>query len=1386
MLALLVLGLTDHVCQGQIFTVAPHDLLPEQKVVVDGEAAPQWKGLWNEARKSALQGDFAKAERQYRALLVLKDNLVEARWELARIMMYLKRWQEAGDLLELLIEAEPDSIQYINALGKVMWETTQYERAVDLFRKAYEKNQADRTALAGLVEGLIKLDRGSEALPYLEQLVRQEPTNRAIRRYLAFLLYDTEDYEKARAHLTILARNEDVEFEVLYKTAKTYEYLEMFQQAATYWERVQLREQANIEAHLFLAKHYEKLDQLDRSLSHLQAIVSHSPDDVSSYLRLGEMYETAGEPGKALAYYEKYLARHPEDQEIMQKVVAINSDLGKRQDRTASIYPAGNVDEVAAILRAEIRDLETAGRFQDVIPLYQQLIKILPDDEETLAALANDLIAVGKKDGRLSMVEFLSDIVPDNKSIYRSMAELLRRMEREDELLAVLHKIYELDPGDNFIIQELAIIYLGRGELLLSEKYFNELSGTGCWNGRCLEARASLAEKLNRPARRLHDYEVLLELQPNRYEIRLAAVNLAAQMGLLDKALFHAGYLQIFPPIKDNLELKIFVANAYLESGYLARAVERYRSVLEQTSGENEVFITRLRRIAWLGIARSYEKLGLMYETEQVLRTALAQEEDKIAFLEELFRLYLDTGRIAESEIWLQAFSREIDKLQWDVPAGHPRLDWKKEYLQAQMYAAAGDHELALDLYHEAESLLHKYNDNGTLVQDKNYSAPDDSVQIQMAVSFLGAGRYSEAEKILLGLEDSYDIQPEVLILLEKVYRAWGRDAAAASAAEKATIYGAEDFGRQLNLVRQYRKYSLVPRQAEEAQKAVNLAPDSLSAKLMLVEAYLDVGKDGAASDLLGQLLRNYPENSWFLLQQAELLARLGNFQKALDITGMILAADPQRWDIVLLQARIYWELNLWKDSVLLYESIIEPSVEELLQEKIRQRKLSVDTSPAKTRLWDRLTFSDEKALSLSPLLLSPAHAVDFSANGQAANLAAVDLYALYRWQDQLTKELSVRRSVMRREYYHAANKLENLIEEYGGNDFLLYDLAGLYSKLERLSDEADIYRKLVQENGNFPGLSEAIERNNLKRRPQLFFAYTMQDDDGWDGYKAVRQTMFKGGGKFYQTTNREWGLDVGRIKYESTRDDQHVEGWRTMLTYDARLSQALGISLGGGLTTLESGYDDTPLLYAGVIGKIADEMRAVFSIRQDVVADTIASLKRNIRKQDYKLEVVFDLFPRLLLGGYYDFIDYSDNNWTNNYAFWASYILLPEPTLLKMSYNYDFYDSREGQIPGPPTNDGFGPDDHPYWSPLNYWVTRFSLYFKHQLSKDTLARGVPSYYTIEYSLGYDAEDNDLHELKGSLNIEIARNYILSAAYGYVDLDAYQHKEALLSIMYRF
>ncbi|MFC1843374.1 tetratricopeptide repeat protein [Thermodesulfobacteriota bacterium] len=1369
--------------------VTPHDLLPEQKIEVIGEDLPQWKTVWDEARKNALQGNFEDALRFYRALLLLKSNLEEARWEMARLLMHLKRWDEAAELLELLIGSEPESTLYLSSLGKVMWEMEQYERAVDLFKKIYLSNPTDQIALAGLVEGLTKLDRKNEAIPYLEQLSRQEPTNRGVRSYLANLFFDQENFEKARPHLTILARNEEAEPEVLYKTAKTYGHLGLEQEATVYWERLLARESENLEAHTFLAGYYEKAGQLDRALSHLKALVDYKQGDAASFAHLGETYEKTGDHEKALFYYEKYLDQFPEDRSVKRRLESIITASSSKKKHQASLdhYFDTDSETKSASLRKVIMQYKAEGRYQEAIPLYRQLLELSPNDPEILATLADVLLAVGEDKGKSAMTRYLSNIAPENLAVYRSMAELLRKLKRNEELIEILHKIHEIAPEDSAAIQELAILYLGKNNLSMSQDYFTKLSENDCKNIQCLQARALLSEKINLPEHELRDHEALLEKYPDRYLVRLRVIDLAARMGLLDTAVYHAGYLRNMPSIGETPELKISLADAYRESGYFMSARKRYRNIVEKLSLKKDVEAEHFRIRSWLGIAESYKESGLFYEAEQTLRMALAAAEYRSPILEALFELSLARGDVVLAEIWLQAIIHELNSLRPDVIPQNDYV-WKIHILRAEMFNVVGDYGQAVEESRKAQTYLDKYGNGDTSFKDFfKYKTPEFIVRINMAANLMYAGQYTEAEKITLDLRDNYGMEAEPYVLLGQIYQNWGKYSQADKIALETDFFTKEDFGRQLALAKLYRKYNNLPKFLEFSVAAGQRQSNSLAAQRQVIEARILNAEYAAAGNTLGQLQRSYPDNSWFLSRQVELLARIGNFQDALTISDVILSENPARRDIILLKARILWELKRWKDSIALYESVVHPPVEDILARETEGMILtSVEDQPTSS-WWEVMTFSKEVPLSISDVIMSPLHVVDFSENSQAVNSMAAPYYALYRWQQRFNKELSVRRSVMRWEYHHAASMLEDVIKEYGSDEFLLYDLAGLYSRQDRLGDEALLYQQLEAQRTNFPGLADAVQRNNLKRRPQTFLTYTVEEDDGWAGYKAVKQEVMNVGGWYFPDTSRKWSLDIARINYESTNDEQGVRAWRSLLKYDAKIFQAVTLSLGGGIEDLGNGQGTTPLFYGLIKGEIADEIRAVLSVKQDVTPDTLASLTRNIKKRDYKFELVFNLFPRIVLGGYHDFIDYSDSNWTKNTNFRASYIFLPEPTLLEISYNYDFYDSRDGQNQAQaPAADGFALNDHPYWSPQAYWITRFSFNFKHQLSNDALARGIPSYYTIEYSLGYDSYDNDLHELKGSFNIEIAKKYILGASYGYVDMDVFQHHETYLTIMYRW
>jgi tetratricopeptide (TPR) repeat protein len=1374
------------VCMPQPAAVTPYDLLPDQQVVVEGQSVPEWKEAWDAARRLALSGDFVEAVRQYKTLLVLKGNLEEARWELVRLHMYLKQWEPASEQLELLIEADPDRSIYLVAQGRVLWETGQYERSVDLFRNVYEQNPADQTALVGLVEGLSKLGKTEEALPLIERLSLQEPANLGVRRYLALLFYDSGDYEKARTHLVVLSGQDTVELDILYKTAVVHEKLGLSHIAADYWQRILQREPSHIEAHSYLAGYYDEVGQPEEMLLHLQVIQEADPKNMAVFVDIGRAYEKQGEFDKALTYYDRYLAEYPDNRDILRRIVKIHAVMGRKKQTLATLdqYFTQEKERESKELKKRARLFDAAGCYHDAIALYRQLIELSPNDPEILAALANDLLAIGANEGALSMWRHLAEIAPYDLSIYRSMADLLKRLERRDELLEVLQKIHTLDPADNLTIRQLAFLSLEKGELAASESYFDLLPEDACRDPECLQNRAQLFEKIGLGEHALHDYEAVLEKFPEFSQIRLKVMDLAAGLGLLDRVLSHKQFLENNLPVPQNIELVLLTAEAYRQSGDLMAALFQYRIVIDLSRHVTHPASKYYWQQAWLGIAFAYRSSNLFYEAEQALRTALARSENAPLFLEALVELSVANDYTGNAEIWYETLFEKLQSAQGYSESN--QSDWQVQLLRAKIFSAAGDYDSAVKLCKQLKRSYPLTNIKFWVEKnDFSESRPELQVRIDLARYLIAAGEIAEAEKLATQLLEIVGERFEILLLLEQVNRLAGETIKAQEFGTRAISLAAKDLGSLLSVTELYGEFENFSRQRETAGLAVNKEPGSLLAKKYLVLATIGSDFLAEALQLTNLELEKHPGNSWFRDRQIELLSRSGQFDAALNLANATLENNPERADILLLKARLLWQQNLWNDSVAVYQSYMSPTVDELLEQQFFHQSINLDLATEST-VWNKITFTEGKSPEISEIVFSPHYVVDLSEKGQYINKSAAPYYAIFRWQKRFKRELAVRRLVQRRYYHYAASQLESLMNDYGIDEFLLYDLAGLYSKLDRLQEEAFLYAQLEHLNKDFPGLQGAVQRNRLKRRPRGSVSYLLQEDDGWDGYKAVKKQAAELAGWYSDASRNDWSLKVQRINYDSTDSGQNIKSWRTMLNVESKLNQAFQLEFGGGFEKLENGYDTTPLFYAAIIGKLRDEMSTTLSFKQDVTADTIASLTRDITTREYKIEFLFDLLPRLIMGGDLKYADYSDSNWTNKNTFWASYLVIPEPTLFKISYKFDYFDSKEGPQQGIPTDDGFAKNDHPYWAPIDYWITRFSFYLKHQLSNDALARGVPSYYTLEYSLGYDSDDHDLQEIKAGISVELFKHFTINATYGYSDLDVYNHEEANLSAIYRW
>jgi hypothetical protein len=131
--------------------------------------------------------------------------------------------------------------------------------------------------------------------------------------------------------------------------------------------------------------------------------------------------------------------------------------------------------------------------------------------------------------------------------------------------------------------------------------------------------------------------------------------------------------------------------------------------------------------------------------------------------------------------------------------------------------------------------------------------------------------------------------------------------------------------------------------------------------------------------------------------------------------------------------------------------------------------------------------------------------------------------------------------------------------------------------------------------------------------------------------------------------------------------------------------------------------------------------------------------------------------------------------------------MLHSEPTLLKLRYGYEYVHNAEGNTRRDLSiKSGFDSDDHPYWTPKEYWQHLFTISFEHQLDEDVLGRGAPSYYTLEYSFGYEVGGYDTHEAKAQIFLEMSRHFLLNSSIEWIDGANVKESRFRGSLIYRW
>ncbi len=1381
------------------------ELVPQWRIQTKVKPS-EWLSLWQEGRLAARNGDYQSAISKYLLLLDKKENLVEARWELARLYIYLQEWDKAIPLLELLIEAVPSHHGFINAMGKIMWEKGSYDRAVILFKKVYEANPADQFALARVIEGLIRLEQKKDVLPLLDSLKITGDVSSEIKRFLAFLTFDAGKYQQALPYLLELAEDDRSDSEVILRTAQAYDHLDKESAAVEYWKRFLSLQPDNLAAHERMVEIYEASGEPDRALPHLRAILRIAATDFAVMKKIGDILTAKGEFEDALKYYSRFLKKFPFDQQVLRSVIKIYADLGDRDNtiRFLEQYFAVRNPSDPSELHLEATLYDVTGRFQEAIVIYKKLLEQSPDDPQILAALVNDLLAIGENDHALSMWKKLGEIAKDRLAVYLPMASLLEHLGRNKELIEVLEIIYQLDRGNSAVALKLADLYYSGNRMAKALEYYNQLLSAGNVTEHVLRRKGLILQSSGQLQAALENFELLLEMYPGQDDIQLRCIAIAGKLGLMHVVSKHLNSLspslqtgsltEDDKAIAFNDNFMLIKAEAFRENGFFADAVRQVKKLLVaneagmlNSDGQRKDYKQKHFQLL-LKLSGIYREWQLYEAAEQTLRIALAAYPlEREHILVELSELALRQNNLSEAQIWNAALDEELKSAR---VRRSTVMDWQRMLLEAELL-------MLNDEIDEAEEICRSvYTDSYTEepVLSRKGDTPDANLSSRFRAGILLA-------KILMRSESL----PEAAEIVQELLRQGWQDQRLLVLNEQLTFrlipinreYSLQKMFRSMDNQQPVDLYTIlsIARLYKEsadwralmicAQTALKKSPQSVKAELYLAESLLGMSRDNAALKRYRKLLVTYPANTLAQDRVIRLGYENGELADTLSLCDKVLQENPLRYDILRIKARVLWALGSREEALSVYDQALDEMAETLLERKLEKVDFVPGLAPVKT-LWNTVTFSPGKPPRMAEVVMS----ADFAANSNKQFLyitgLAAPLYERYSWQKLFAEEKKACNSIRTGEYHQALKEFTALNNKMTDDPTLQFDIAYVYSRLGRLDDENMIYEHLLQSSPGFPGLAEAVSRNRMQGRPSFGLRFAMREDDGWDNYKALRERKLEAVLQFSPLNNHKIRVAGSRKTYQSTASDLSVNSNSFVGSYSLRFNDSWKLSLAGGIESLDDKKGDTALWAAELSGNIYDNLWGRVSYSRDPVTDTVASLTRNIIQQKTAVALYSDVIPRLNVGGEYGFIDYSDNHHMIQYEALAEYTLFYEPTLLEFSFRYNVQDSDGGSMAGPVLPDGFSLHDQPYWSPSYYWLNTFSLYFKHQLSDDSLDRGVGRYYTVKYSLGYDSRGYDLQALEGSFFIELNKYFTLEASADIQSLKSFQSKKIQLTATVRW
>jgi|GEM_PF-2298826 len=558
-------------------------------------------------------GDYSSAIETYLKILNDYPGNVELRSELADLYYTYGLVDEALEQFDILIEKEPQRIDYRQKLVNLCLLNQNMDKAIEtllIIARAYKERK--ETVLA---------------LEQFQAVLALDKENMDAREEIVDIYMEQKSEKVAHYHLSILAnvaenkKDHNKAIELFRKIYSLTGELETQCRLAEIYEEAGRKEEAENEF-IAIAGKFRDMGDDARACRSLERIVEIHPENIDAYYQLIELYQKSGNLGKTIeskfAFSRVLLAMGEKDRalEILEEVVKARPDLHEARHTLIDIYLEKHQIDKALGEAHSLADVYFKEKKVDAaIDLYQKLVEADPHNLALRERLAHFYMMSDRSDSALEEIITIAQDLTDRQNWDEAVKTYKKALQIDDKSADIRYKLglilLERKNSTRDALQEFQKVFeLDPSHKENTKKYVEVLLAEG------------------RPEEAMKVLEKLISIDPTHASLKDEIIN---------------SYKKKVDENQEDIQSRFFLGIIYKELRMLDDAIEQF----QKTKRLNEYFLQSSNMLAMCFAMKPGMQQIAIRTLKKAIETKEFPEDQKL-------ELYYSLGSLQESSNKMQ------------------------------------------------------------------------------------------------------------------------------------------------------------------------------------------------------------------------------------------------------------------------------------------------------------------------------------------------------------------------------------------------------------------------------------------------------------------------------------------------------------------------------------------------------------------------------------------------------------------------------------------------------------------------------------------------------------------------------------------------------------